>query len=316
MTHRFSPRLRMAIARGIWFVGLALATLLATIMIGCDGSLSNAIVPSVESPRPGDRSTPSVASRPGRPLGSDPSVMWAGSLANLNWMQRWQMRRDGSWGLDNVEVLADSGDRFDYILRVHYPAGSASPTVARNTGAPLGGAQFLAALGIRPQTALRLSYYVRFSDNFDFVKGGKLPGLFGGNGPSGGHIPNGEDGFSARLMWRRQGDGEVYAYLPTSEIHGTSLGRGEWRFRRGVWQHIEEEVVLNDPGEANGRVRIWFNDNEVLEEDDLTFRSVDSLKIDGLFFSTFFGGGDPSWATPEAVYADFADFSVSSISQQ
>jgi hypothetical protein len=228
-------------------------------------------------------------------------------------MTDWRVRHEGSWGLENLETLPDPEHRFDSILRVHYPAGSASPTVARESGAPLGGAQFLAELGIQPQTALKLSYYIRFSENFDFVKGGKLPGLFGGDGPSGGRIPNGVDGFSTRLMWRRQGDGEVYAYLPTSQIHGTSLGRGEWRFRRGVWQHIQEEVILNDPGINNGEVRVWFNGEQVLDKEGLIFRNVDSLKINGLFFSTFFGGGDSTWATPQAVYADFADFSVSAV---
>ena len=44
----------------------------------------------------------------------------------------------------------------------------------------------------------------------------------------------------------------------------------------------------------------------------MTYRTTDQLKIDGLFFSTFFGGGDESWASPVDQYADFAGFSVSS----
>jgi hypothetical protein len=300
---RTQLRLQRAIARSL----LLVLTVFASVVLGCNGLTSNAIMPFSESPQATDVSS---ANRPGRP-GNNSAPLWVGRFTSEDWIRQWRTRRNAAWGLDNLEVLSNPGDRFDHILRVRYPAGSASPTVARETGAPIGGAQFLADLGIQPQNALRLSYYVRFSDNFDFVKGGKLPGLFGGDGPSGGYIPNGEDGFSARLMWRRRGDGEVYAYLPTSEVHGTSIGRGKWRFRRGVWQHIQEEVVLNEPGQANGRVRLWFNGNKVLDEDDLTFRNVDSLRINGLFFSTFFGGGDPSWATPEDVYADFADFSVS-----
>jgi hypothetical protein len=41
------------------------------------------------------------------------------------------------------------------------------------------------------------------------------------------------------------------------------------------------------------------------------FRTVGSLRIDGLFFSTFFGGGDSSWASPVDQHADFAGFAVS-----
>lgn len=237
---------------------------------------------------------------------------WAGDFADPNWRTVWGIRQSGAWGTENMTVLADT-NRFARILRVYFPAGSASPAVSRQEKAPIGGGQFLADLGIAPQTALRLSYYVRFSNNFDFVRGGKLPGLFGGIGNSGGNIPNGQDGFSTRFMWRTDGAGEVYAYLPTSTEHGTSIGRGNWQFQRGVWHHIEQEVVLNRPNERSGRIRVWFDDRLVLDQGGLVFRTTDRLKINGLFFSTFFGGDDASWATPRNVYADFANFSVSTV---
>lgn len=212
-----------------------------------------------------------------------------------------------------MEAIADSSGRFAKVLRVRYPKNSASPSVSRKEGVPIGGGQFYANLGIAPKDVLRLSYYIRFSENFDFVKGGKLPGLYGGDGNSGGDIPDGTDGFSTRFMWRTNGDGEVYAYLPTSEKDGTSIGRGEWKFTPGVWYRLEQEVTLNQPGKANGRVRVWLNEQPVLDESGLTFRTIDGLKIEGVFFSTFFGGGDSSWATPKDVYADFADFNVSQV---
>lgn len=229
------------------------------------------------------------------------------------WTTRWGVRRSGSWGQQNMQVVPDPTGRFGNVLRVTYPAGSASPTVTRNDQAPSGGTQFYADMGMAPQTSARLSYYVRFSENFDFVKGGKLPGLFGGTGNNGGDIPNGTDGFSTRYMWRRGGQGEIYAYLPTSEDHGTSIDRGAWNFRPGVWHHIEQQVTLNQPGRSDGQVRVWFDGVAVAHEGGLNFRSTDSLRLNGLFFSTFFGGGDPSWATPRNVHADFAQFSISPV---
>ncbi|MGC9527902.1 MAG: polysaccharide lyase [Limnospira sp.] len=237
--------------------------------------------------------------------------LWSGGFADSNWRDNWEVRRSRSWGLENLEVIDDPTDRFDRVLRVVYPKNSATPSVSRKEGVPIGGAQFLADLGMSPADALRLSYHLRFSENFDFVKGGKLPGLFGGSEISGGEIPDGTNGFSTRLMWRRDGDGEVYAYLPTSEKYGTSVDRGAWRFVPGRWYHIEQEVVLNEPGLENGRIRLWVDGNPVIDRDDVMFRTTDELKIEGIFFSTFFGGGDLSWATPEDVYVDFAEFSVS-----
>ena len=241
---------------------------------------------------------------------TEDDLRWVGEWGDADWMDAWNVRSGKSWGFENLEVMADPQGSFEQILRVRYPAGSASPSVSRREGAPLGGAQFYADLSLPPQSELRLSYAVRFSENFDFVKGGKLPGLFGGEGASGGNIPDGTDGFSTRLMWRRNGDGEVYAYLPTSEKYGTSIGRGNWQFQPGTWYQIEQAITLNHPERTDGQLQVWIDGQLVVDQGALNFRTVDSLQIDGLFFSTFFGGGDASWATPHDVHIDFAEFSV------
>ncbi|MBE9069241.1 hypothetical protein IQ260_21600 [Leptolyngbya cf. ectocarpi LEGE 11479] len=253
--------------------------------------------------------TETPASEPPR-LGPTAAPLGASDLSRPDWIDSWEPRDDKTWGFDNFELRPVSNGPFAHILRVHYPAGAASPSVSRQTEAPLGGAQFYGDLFLPAQTQLRLSYYIRFAEGFNFVKGGKLPGLFGGAGASGGHIPNGTDGFSTRLMWRQNGQGEVYAYLPTSKSYGTSIGRGTWQFQPGIWYKLEQEVKLNTPHLANGQIRIWVNDSLVLEQGELSFRTTDTLQIDGVFFSTFFGGGDPSWATPQDTYIDFANFSV------
>lgn len=266
---------------------------------GCDRSTLNAETPVTSA-------NPKVTYN-----ATNTRVVWSDQFQTSDWMQHWSVKTDGDWGLKNTVAIADPSDKFSKVLRVRYPAGSASPTVTRKTGAPVGGAQFFADLGMQPQNALRLSYYLRFSKNFDFVKGGKLPGLFGGTATDGREIPDGTNGFSTRYMWRQDGDGEIYAYLPTSSEHGTSIGRGNWRFKPGTWHHVEQEVILNQPGKKDGRIRVWVDGKQVLAEDKLTFRSTDKLKIEGILFSTFFGGGTPSWATQKDVYTDFADFSVS-----
>ncbi|MGF1515556.1 MAG: polysaccharide lyase [Elainellaceae cyanobacterium] len=255
-------------------------------------------------------------------LNAEAIARWLSHSAADKQASSFQLRADKSWGFENLELVSDATSSEEVpVLRVYYPAGSASPSVSRGGGVALGGAQFYADVEAdladqAQQERLHLSYRVRFSENFDFVKGGKLPGLFGGEGASGGNIPDGTDGFSARLMWRRDGQGEVYAYLPTSETYGTSIGQGSWRFRPGEWTRVEQEVTLNRPGEADGRIRLWINGDLAVDEAGLTFRTDDALRLDGLFFSTFFGGGDASWATPQDVYADFADFTIGHVSER
>jgi hypothetical protein len=49
-------------------------------------------------------------------------------------------------------------------------------------------------------TDATFEYDIMFGNNFNFVRGGKLPGLAGGTAPGGGSTD--KNGFSARLMWR------------------------------------------------------------------------------------------------------------------
>jgi hypothetical protein len=210
----------------------------------------------------------------------------------------------GGFGLNIAQLVDETGGPDGRLLRVFYPEGSAS----RGMDGPEGGMQAYLTLP-SPVDVLDLSYQVRFPTGFDFVKGGKLPGLYGGTVTSGQKIPDGTNGFSTRYMWRADGAGEVYAYLPTSQRHGTSLGRGCWTFPAGLWTSIRQRVQLNTPGTADGRVTVWQDGRLVLDKGGLQFRTVPQLQIDGVFFSTFFGGDDSSWASPVDQHADFAAFS-------
>lgn len=221
-----------------------------------------------------------------------------------------EVRRRGAFGLDKWKVVGvDAREPFDKAVRVEFPAGSASPSAARRFGSPEGGMQAYLRRIEGPVDDGYLRYGVRLSPDFDFRKGGKLPGLWGGTQVSGGRKPNGKNGFSTRLMWRAQGAGEVYLYAAGTA--GKSLGRGSWRWQGGRWACVEEHVVLNDPGKANGLIEVWLDGKKVYENSRLRYRTVRSLKIEGIFFSTFFGGGDPSWASPRDQYAEFAGLKIS-----
>lgn len=208
------------------------------------------------------------------------------------------------WGTDeNVERLGTGQTGIDEPgLRVHYPAGTSSPGEE-----PRGGAGFYSAPpSFQGADRACLSYMVRFPADFDFVRGGKLPGLYGGEAPSGGEEVDGVSGFSMRLMWREEGEGELYPYVVGFE--GESIGRGFWHFPLGQWVTIEQEVVLNDPGQDNGIARLWVDGRPVLEHQNVVFRTTPDLTIDGLMFSTFFGGTGEGWRTPRDQYVDFAAF--------
>lgn len=92
------------------------------------------------------------------------------------------------------------------VMQVIYPEGSFSHDT--------GGAQFYSLWNTTDGSSfnsMMVSYEVAFDSGFDWVKGGKLPGLRGGlnsTGCSGGNKADGLDCFSSRLMWRTNGAGE------------------------------------------------------------------------------------------------------------
>ena len=234
--------------------------------------------------------------KPAQPGPSDLAGFFRGAL---NWTSH------GSFGLDRAHAVPDRTAPTGHLLRVDYPAGSASPTVTRDSGAPSGGAQSYLHLS-HPADVMTVSYSVRFPAGFRFVKGGKLPGLFGGDAGSGGHHQLA--GFSTRFMWRAGGAGEVYAYLPNDKGYGASLGRGRWTFVPGRWTKLTQRVTLNAPGRSDGTITVWINGRQMFSRGGLVLRNSAAVHVDGLFFSTFFGGGDKTWVSPTDQHVDFAGF--------
>ena len=226
--------------------------------------------------------------QPGRPL--DIATAFRGGVPGIA----------HRWGTEQVSPIPDG-------VRVAFEQGSVN---SADKQAPPGGAGL--EWPLPGQAASRcLSYEVSFAPGFDFAKGGKLPGLFGGDAPRGCTPAALAAGFSARLMWRTGGAGELYLYAPGRNTRcGDSIDRGAWQFTPGRWTAIAEEVALNTPGRSDGRIRIWVDGRKVIDRADLTLRETSGVGVDGLLFATFFGGNDPSWASPKAQSIEFRRFAV------
>ncbi len=162
---------------------------------------------------------------------------------------------------------------------------------------------------------VRLRYRLRFEDGFDFVRGGKLPGLIGGAGNTGGGVPTGTDGWSARMMWRTDGRAVQYVYHPDQpdnfgEDMPWSVDGEPVLFERGRWYDIEHEVSINTPGVRDGSIVCRLDGVEVLRREGMRFRDVVDFAIDGLYVSTFFGGSNSSWATTRDERIRFDDIEI------
>lgn len=112
-------------------------------------------------------------------------------------------------------------------------------------------------------------------------------------------------------MWRGEGEGEFYTYLPPytdarfaankkqcnvapqsdcNPTYGASVGRGAFKFAAGQWTTVSERVRLNDIGKANGEIELWANGQSVIKVGGLILRDSSSGRMRGIQMQTFFGG--------------------------
>lgn len=96
------------------------------------------------------------------------------------------------------------------------------------------------------------------------------------------------------------------SYIICNSDFGTSIERSSFGFQSGKWQTIWLYVALNEVGIANGEVSIWYNGVNAFSLTNLELRASGSIEsIGGLYFSTFFGGYDSSWASPSSQNSYF-----------
>ncbi|WRT69776.1 uncharacterized protein IL334_006767 [Kwoniella shivajii] len=203
-------------------------------------------------------------------------------------------------------------------LVASYPAGTVGLTSAGFSFYTEG-----AHNGVQVDNAkeVSFSYSVYMKDGFEFVKGGKMPGLYGGTSLSqakscsGGRQDGRDSCFSARLMWRTDGAGEIYDYLPvpyttTDTGYGESIQRGAYTWSTGKWTTVAMRVKLNDVGSANGEQELFVDGQSVISLKDVTFATSQGTKIYGIMAQTFFGGHEADWASPVDQNIWFKDWSL------
>jgi len=187
-------------------------------------------------------------------------------------------------------------------------------------------------------TEVSFGYSAYFSAGFEFVKGGKMPGLMGGTSwdnaitASGGNHPT--TGFSTRMMFRPNGEGELYMYIPPSEnrsnlcgktgtgqcdgpdagngkTYGASVGTGNFYWKAGGWTTIRQVIHLNTPGQKDGWAKVYVNGASTpsISITDISYGG-DGTLFWGQQMQSFFGGHTTDWASPKAEDLYLKDFSV------
>ncbi len=202
-------------------------------------------------------------------------------------------------------------------FRVFYAKGTQSTSTPDKGGSNFNINFDSSGINVGAKDKVYLRYYVRFQPGFQFVMGGKLPGMAGGTNNSGGNKPTGYDGWSGRLMWRTGGAIQNYMYLPTDTgVYGEEMnwtyGGTARKFTPGKWQCVEMQYTMNTPGQSNGIARSWLDGDLALSRTNVRYRETTKLAIDNFTFSTFFGGSGPQWASTQDQYIYYDNIVMSS----
>jgi len=288
---------------------------------GTTGEDTQQPAPPVERPTPAPMPTPAPTpevspENPDRPgnndngngrsvlLNRDMEELPLGFHDDASWKDLWSPATWAS-GPDEGRVYVDDsvqvGDTGKSV-RVLYPAN-------RRTSSD-SGAQW--HMGISGATAneLYLAYWVRFDDDFDYVLGGKLPGLSGSVS-----FEDRTHEWSGRLMWRENGQVEFYTHIAQDRTRWWWNTEGfQPRFEAGRWHHVEMRFVINTPGQNDGIMEGWFDGVRAAYYDQVGFRAANesTSRISRVFFSTFFGGSSGDrWNATKDEFAWFDNFTVS-----
>jgi N-sulfoglucosamine sulfohydrolase len=192
---------------------------------------------------------------------------------------------------------------------------------AEYTGSDRGSERIVTHLFLpEPGLEYSLNYDVRFDQDFQFVKGGKLLGLGPKNHIAGGR-PIVPDGWSARVTFKEGGAARLYTYHQDQpgQYGDRPALQNPFHFENDRYYSVSLHVRVNDdPEVANGFSRLYIDSELAERHENLRLRGTDSEAslINKFMFSSFHGGHMPDWAPRDAdgnyktVYATFDNISV------
>jgi hypothetical protein len=204
--------------------------------------------------------------------------------------------------IDNLLIAAESNGPVPVSMSVRLPKGAASPL---STADRKGGMSFpWEPRSLARASAACISYDVFLPADFDVARAGRLPGLIGAD-------PTGQESFAARILWRPGGAGAAsLRTLSSGEARQPTLGLEGFAFPRGQWFKIEQEVVLNTPKQANGKLVVWIDGSMVGERSDVVFRTQASVAVTGVAAEVFYGGDDAATIVPKDATVRLSPFEL------
>jgi hypothetical protein len=218
-------------------------------------------------------------------------------------------RTSGGSRQSAMDILSESGVHGKF-MRGYFPVGTTGPYKA-------GWSWYSPVPG--KQTEIYFSYDVRFKPGFQWVLGGKLPGLFGGI-VNAGTLIKPSDGFSIRPMWR---DGKIVFYVyhhNQGSIYGDSFILENFNIVTGNWFNITIRIVLNsvsnNVGANNGILEGFINGKLLFQKANFRFRNSENITIENFYICSFFGGEGSEFNSARDEWIDTDNFVAYSYSSK
>ncbi len=199
------------------------------------------------------------------------------------------------WGLlDNVSIQRDASANNRAAMRVRFRPGGERRIADRTAASGVGFTWRPSQLNTAK--AACLNYSIWLPENFEFAEGGVLPGLFGeaANAPEASR-------FSVHMRWLRSGKVAAQPHTPSTLRSRVFVVDEDWlKLPRGKWVEIEQEVVLNSPGEENGHLRVWVDGRLGLDRRQMSLRDNEEVRFEGVAFDAYYASKGMKWAPAPA----------------
>lgn len=150
------------------------------------------------------------------------------------------------------------------------------------------------------RNVMYFEYDIEVPENFIPGLGGKLPGLAGGDAPSGGKDPN--NGWSARFMWRTHGEFMMYLYHPGQTGKWGQNIRGN--IQRKTLTPGNHTVGIAVDVDFNG-IQCWYDGDLFIDVDRGDGIDLGGFPVSATRFECFRGGSGHTWGVPEKTVFKF-----------
>lgn len=237
---------------------------------------------------------------------------------------------DGTQGSDRAMIDdSESIDAFGHSLRIKFPKGGLKTSASGvDTRIPL--AKTFKDNDYSGEDVY-LSYWIKFSNNFEFDKcGGKLPSLGGSD------LGLRTNGWKGRIMWRNQGSIQFYMELPHDNdgfeddmerfwgqkvFDGGSICTNQFSsyLKAPGWHNIELHYKLDRGIIGVGTFEGWVDGGKGYKKIDSEvfgyYRPIgggyDNLTTNAILISAFLGGSSTDYEPLQDTYAWVDEFRVS-----